>query len=105
MPTQSAVWRHCRECPLTQSHIALLTVSYGDCQYDQGGWHWPVPLDEADRDADREEEQQRQDHPDEPAGAGHCALVDAVHGREGGVCVNILDAGRGLVHAWNFIYF
>ena len=63
--------------------------------------HWPVPLDEADHDADSEEEDEGEDHPDEPAGARHRALVDRVHGREGGIGVNILDARRSLVHACN----
>ena len=56
----------------------------------------PVPLDQTDHHADAGEEDQGQHHPDEPAGAGHRTLVDLVHGREAGVCGDVLDPAGGL---------
>ena len=60
----------------------------------------PVPLDQADHDADAEEEDEGQDHPNEPPGAGHRALVHLVHRGEGGVGVHVLVTTRRLVHTW-----
>ena len=60
-----------------------------------------VPLDQTHGDTDAGEEDERQHHANEPAGAGHGALVHGVHGREGVVGVDVLDSAWSLESSIN----
>merc|ERR1719429_880430 len=60
-----------------------------------------VPLDQTHGDTDAGEEDERQHHANEPARAGHRALVHGVHGREGVVGVDVLDSAWSLESSIN----
>ena len=49
-----------------------------------------VPLDQTHHHTHAEQEDESKDHANEPAAAGHCGLVDLVHGWEAGIGVDIL---------------